>query len=142
MTVIMHIHDPGCKFAQDGNGNHEDAARRVSDSYNLHLLADKDGNQGRFLAFQLADGTGDGTAYASREDAIRGQHHNEKYCMFVPIRRTSMTVCQAATLLRSARMMYDLGNPQIERQVIIPRLTNEHQAKQMRRLQAQLNRRG
>lgn len=137
------IHEAGCtfnrtdfKWEKSALGEHEDAAKRVSDGYNLHLLADIDGNQGRWLAFRLSDGTSDGTTYASKDDAIRGQRHNEKYCMFLPIRRTSMSVCAAASLLRTSRMMYDLGNPQTERQELIPRLTRESQARQLQRLQA------
>jgi hypothetical protein len=137
------IHEAGCNFTRpefkwerSALGEHEDAAKRVSDGYNLHLLADRDGNQGRWLAFRLSDGTGDGTTYASKDDAIRGQRHNERYCMFLPLHRTSMSVCAAASLLRTSRMMYDLGNPQTERQELIPRLTRESQARQLQRLQA------
>ena len=137
------IHEAGCNFTKPGFkweksafGEHEDAAKRVSDIYNMHLMADKDGNQGRWVAFRLSDGSSDGTTYASKDDAIRGQRHNEKYCMFLPMRRTSMSICAAASLLRTSRMMYDLGNPQTERQQLIPRLTRENQARQLQRLQA------
>jgi hypothetical protein len=142
LAVTVSQHDRGCHYAQGPFGEHEDAAKRVSDGYNLHLLADREGNRGYWLAFRIDDGTGDNTCYAIRQDAIDHQL-DEKYCMFVPIRARSMTVCEAATLLRTARMLYKLGNKPDDMggRVIIPRLTNEHAARQMRQLELALQRR-
>jgi hypothetical protein len=133
MTVVL-IHDRGCRYALLGDGTHEDAAKRVSDGYNLHLTARGGEVAGKILAFRLADGTSDGTAYDNKAQAVYHQRHNERYCMFVRMRASSMTVCEAATLLRSARMLYDLGHHQGDRDhphgglQVIPRLTLEHQA--------------
>lgn len=135
MTVVL-LHDRGCRFAMLGDGSHEDAAKRVADGYNLHRVAGGEFNIGRVIAFQLADGTSDGTAYPDKPTAVRHQKHNERYCMFVRIRAASMSVCEAATLLRSARMLCDLGHHQGDRDhphgglQVIPRLAMRDQARQ------------
>jgi hypothetical protein len=132
MTAVL-IHDHGCRYALLGDGTHEDAAKRVADGYNLHRVARGYEVVGKILAFRLADGTSDGTAYDSKPDAVRHQRHGERFCMFVRIRTSSMTVCEAATLLRSARMLYDLGHHQGDLShprgglQVIPRLASRDQ---------------
>lgn len=138
MTLILR-HDPGCNYARESDGGHSDAAKRVADGYNLHLLAGRDNAVGRFLAFNLSDGRSDNALYDTKADAERHQHGHDRERLYVHVRATSMSACQAATLLRTARMLYDLGNHQTGDRVVIPRLTNEHQARQLARLQAILN---
>jgi hypothetical protein len=135
------VHDAGCRYARESDGGHSDASKRVADGYNLHRIASGDASVGRWLAFRLSDGRGDDTLYDSKADAERHQHHNEARCLYVRIGPRSMSVCSAATLLRSARMLYDLNNPQTGDREVIPRLTNEHQARQLARLQQLVNRR-
>lgn len=135
MTVTLHVHDTGCRYALLGDGTHEDAAKRVTDGYNLHRVAGGYDTVGKILAFRIQDGTSDGVAYDNKPQAVAHQRHNERYCMFVRVRTSSMTVCEAATLLRSARMLYDLGNRPDRSHPnggldLIPRLTSEHQVRQ------------
>jgi hypothetical protein len=146
MAIVM-LHDRGCRFAMLGDGSHEDAAKRVSDGYNLHRVAGGEFNIGRVIAFRLADGSHDGTAYPDKLTAVRHQKHNERLCMFVRVRTSSMSVCEAATLLRSARMLYDLGHNQGDRDhphgglQVIPRLANQDQVRQDAALLRALHRR-
>jgi hypothetical protein len=145
MAIVM-LHDRGCRYAMLGDGSHEDAAKRVADGYNLHRLA-HDFNVGRVLAFRLSDGAHDGTAYPDKATAVRHQRHNERWTMFVRIRTSSMSVCEAATLLRSARMLCDLGHHQADRDhphgglQVIPRLTSRDQIAQEAALFRALRRR-
>lgn len=133
MTVVVAVHDRGCRFAMLGDGTHEDAAKRVADGYNLHRVAQGYDAVGKVVAFRLADGSHDGTLYDSKADAVRHQRHNERLCMFVQVRTHSMTVCEAASLLRTARMLYDLGHHSGDRDAphggrqVIPRLASRDQ---------------
>lgn len=147
MTVKVVIHDQGCRYAMLGNGEHEDAAKRVADAYNLHRVAGGYETVGKILAFRLQDGSHDGVAYDTKPEAVYHQKHNERFCMFVRVRTQSMTVCEAATLLRSGRMLYDLGNNQADRDhpsgglQVIPRLANRDQVWQDMALLRALRRR-
>ena len=89
--------------------DHSDAAKRVSDIYNLHRIADAYGNIGFWFACALADGQSDMGLYESKQDAIRHQHHNENYYTFIQIVPSSMTPCEAEVMLKTARMIYDAG---------------------------------
>jgi hypothetical protein len=90
-------------------GDHSDAAKRVSDTFSLHRVADPFGNIGYWFAAALADGQTDGTLYASKQDAIKHQHHNENYYTFIQIVPASMTPCEAEVMLKVARMIYAAG---------------------------------
>lgn len=90
-------------------GDHSDAAKRVSDTYNLHRIADHYGNIGYWIACSLADGTSDNTLYQSKQDAIRHQHHNENYYTFIQIVLSTMTPCIGEVTLKVARMAYNKG---------------------------------
>jgi hypothetical protein len=147
VVTLVYVHQRGCRFAQLGDGSHDDAAKRAADAYNLHRIAGGDAAIGKVIAVKLADGTSDGVAYANKSEAVAHQRHNERYCMFVRIRATSMTVCEAASLLRSARMCYDLGAAQADRDhpkgglQLISRLTLEDAARQDAALYRALRRR-
>lgn len=90
-------------------GDHSDAAKRISDTYTLHRLADPYGNIGSWFAAALQDGTSDNTLYDSKPDAIRHQHHNENYYTFIQIVPAMMTPCEAEVMLKVARMIYAKG---------------------------------
>lgn len=140
MSKLVFQHDSGCRYARESDGGHSDASKRVSDEHNLHLIGS--GNRqaaGRWIACRLSDGSSDHVLYDTKPDAAAHQHHNERRMLFVRVALTSMSVCEAATLLRSARMLYDLGNDQSGDRVVIPRLTNEHQARQLARLQQSIH---
>jgi hypothetical protein len=106
--VVLVRHDRGCPFGQK-NKPHDDAAKRVYDTYHLHRSADIYGAVGKWFAAALADGTTDGQIYDSKKEAIRHQHHNEQYYTFIQITQAYMTVCSAQVMLDVARRLYDAG---------------------------------
>lgn len=93
----------------------QDAAKRMSDSVTLHLLADPVGNVGRWCAFALSDGRSDGVAYDSasppadpRAHAIRHQLHESLYC-YLCIQPNGLTPEDALIFLKFNRSLYDAG---------------------------------
>ena len=98
--VALVQHDRGCPH----RGPHSDAAMRVYDTYHLHRSAVGIYNViGKWFASSLNDGSTDGVLYDSRPDAIRHQHHNEKWFTFVQVTQANMTVCSAEVMLNIAR---------------------------------------
>lgn len=103
-------HQPRCPLInRNGFGDHSDAAKRVSDIYLMHRVADPYGNIGKWMACALADGSSDNVLYDSKQDAIRHQHHNENWYTFIQIVPSTMTPCEAEVMLKVARMAYDAG---------------------------------
>jgi hypothetical protein len=88
---------------------HEDAAKRLSDEYNLHRIAAPYDSIGKWFAVSLAEGKGDGVLYDSKRDCIIHQHHMEEYYTFIKIVPTTMNVCEASVMLSVARRAYDNG---------------------------------
>lgn len=94
-------------YAQPGPlGLYSDAARRASDTINMHLLADREGNNGRWVAIRLSDGGSDGKVYDCKCDAIRFQLH-EKQCVYVQIQPVGLDYRDADILIRMHRQYYD-----------------------------------
>lgn len=127
-------HDMGCWFARprdehDRELPHTDAAKRVSDTYMLHRVANPDNAVGKWFAVHLADGSGDGVLYDSRRDCIRHQKHNSKWFAYIKIAPCGMSVCEAESFLRSSRLAYAatgnlLSDP--DREIIQPLTREEH----------------
>lgn len=90
-------------------GDHTDAAKRLSDVYSLHRIADPYGNIGSWFAASLADGESDMVLYDTKRACIRHQHHNENFYTYVQIVPSMMTPCEAEVMLKVARMAYDKG---------------------------------
>ena len=90
-------------------GAYSDAARRISDAMTLHLLADKDGNRGKWLAFRLSDGTSDGVVYDDPVAAADAQLHY-KQCAYIQIHFGGITPRAASVMLDYYRRVYDAGN--------------------------------
>lgn len=88
---------------------HSDAAKRVSEEYQLHRLADLYGSIGKWIAVALADGRSDHVLYDSKREAVRHQHHNEQWYAFIRIGPHTMTSCDAEIFLRMVRNLYDAG---------------------------------
>lgn len=110
MAGVFASHDESCPPRnRTALGGHSDAAKRMSDEYNLHRTAGGLDTVGHWIACRLSDGSSDHVLYARRREAVRKQHHNEQQYAFVQIRPTSMSVCEAASFLRFARMAYDAG---------------------------------
>lgn len=135
---VLVKHDGGCRYARPEHGGHSDAAKRMSDHYNLHKAAGA--LDGWWLAFALADGAHDGEAYPSKGDAVRHQHHREWWFCFVKIVPGTMSTCQAESLLymyrQQARLKLADRDDKRGGYDIIPRLTLEDHWAQMRALQS------
>jgi len=119
---------------------YSDAARRTADTWNLHRTADPHGSIGKWFAVALTDGTGDGVLYDTRVECIRHQHHDEKYYAYLQLAPTTMTDKEAETFLTVQRKLYDNNMRVIDPDApgggpeLIPRMTREDQASQVRRL--------
>lgn len=136
MTALIK-HDQHCR----SRSGHTDDAKRISDAYRLHRMAGAGlgiDNVGRWLAFALADGKGDGVLYDSRGDAVRHMGHNELYFCYVQIVPKDMTVCDAELYLAVQRRMYHKNIRLMDRDapsggmVQIPRLSREDNVSLMR----------
>lgn len=117
---------------------HSDAAKRVSDTFTLHRLADPIGNIGKWFAVALSTGQSDNVLYDSRSDCVLHQHHDEMWYAYIQIIPANMAVCDAETFLATHRKLYDQGIRLTDRdhhaggRVMIPRVTREDQMAQMR----------
>lgn len=117
---------------------HDDAARRIADTYNLHLLGGGHASIGRWFAARLEDGNATDTLYDTKRDAVRHQHHDEQFYTFIKIGPHDMDVCSAAVMLKVARSIFDKGirlaDPDDVNggKDIIKRVTAEDQHAQMR----------
>lgn len=113
---------------------HSDEAKRLSDEYRLHRLADPIGSIGKFFAAKIQDCTSDHTLYDTWDDAV--EHHmspDPAYWMYVQVVPADMPVCQAETFLKIQRIYFEKGinRPQDKRKPI-PRLLTEDMNAQMR----------
>lgn len=149
MTVLV-AHDPGCRWARlgaeaeiDGEGRvtgvrspgygHSDAAKRFSDTYNLHRAA---GTVSGWIAVAYADGTGGADVYDTRRDAVADHWPNEDRFFYCTLAEPSMTVCAAESVLRYKRVMSEIEQPDRDAPggglEVIPRLASEDQEAQIR----------
>lgn len=130
------IHQRGCPIINRTPFNdHSDAAKRIADTYNLHRVADPYGNIGYWIACSLEDGTSDNTLYESKPAAIKHQHHNENWFVFLQIVPASFTACEAEVFLKQCRMLYAKGGRMTDgfsRHELIRRLGWEDQIAQSR----------
>jgi len=97
-------HESWCKIA-----THSDAAKRLSDTYNLHRIALGIDANGKWFAVSLAEGRGDDVLYDSKLDCVNHQKHNERYYTFIKIVPSNMKSCEAEVMLSTARRLYDKG---------------------------------
>jgi hypothetical protein len=135
---VLVRHDAGCRYARPAVGGHSDAAKRMSDHYNLHKTCGA--ITGHWLAFALADGAHDGTVYESKLEAVVHQHHGEWWCAFIRIGPSAMSVCEAESQLVWQRQQAKLKLPDRDDSRggldVIRRLTVEDQARQTAALRA------
>lgn len=140
MIPVLVKHDPGCRYARERDGGHSDASKRLSDTYNLHRLAG--GRNGQVFAVRLSDGTTDGVLYDTRAECVRHQHHNEHWYAYVRLGASSMTICEAASVLYMARSASHLQLADRDDKhggmTVIPRLTAEDFDRQIRALRGEL----
>jgi hypothetical protein len=100
-----------------------DAARRMAEAVNLHVLACAADRDQRtvppFIAIDLADGRcPDGTLYDSRADAVR--HQKSDYRFYVKIGPATMSDREALVCLMYARRAYATGHVFAEEEVVMP----------------------
>lgn len=134
MTAVAVAHDLNCPRTKAA---HSDAAKRVSDSYNLHRAAAGHDAIGQWFAAALADGRTDQVLYPSKLAAAAHQHHDEQRYAFVRIGPFSMSPCEAESLLVVQRVAERRGLPRVDLDhragglEVIPRLTVEDQRAQV-----------
>ena len=134
MTVLHELRCP----LSGTDIEHTDAAKRLSDTYRLHRLADPIGSIGHWFAASLSNCDSDRTIYDTRRDAVTHQHHDELYYFYVQIIPSDMNPCQAESHLSGQRTMSNAGIRLTDRdhhsggRVMIPRLTVEDQQSLMR----------
>ena len=147
--MILVVHDHGCGWGRvgteaelDSDGKvigaklgygHTDAAKRFSDTYNLHHAA---GVTSGWIAVRYSDG-GDGLdVFDTREEAVEHKWPNEDryfYCTLAAA--PTLSVCAAESLLRWKRIMSDVERADREASggglEVIPFLTKEDRAAQV-----------
>lgn len=104
-------------------GEEWDAAQRMAEAVNLHVVADRANREHRttaaYIAIDLKDGRcPDGTLYDSRSEATRHQSSNERF--YVKIGPETMQPREAVTLLLLARRAYRKGVVFSEEEQIMP----------------------
>lgn len=144
MTVLVK-HDHGCKWGRfDGTVNehaeiltgevrpgHSDAAKRFSDTFNLHHAA---GQARGWIAVGYADGDGGADVYDTRAEAVAHMWpRDDRYFYCLLSASPSMTVCEAEALLRWKRVMREVEAPAAEAGLeVIPRLARQDTEAQIR----------
>lgn len=118
--------------------SHSDAAKRLSDTFNLHRIGAPYDSIGKWFAATLADGSSDDVLYDDKLSCVTHQKHNERYYTFIKIIPSTMKPCEAEVMLKTARTMYDKGMRMTDPDHkhggpdLITRLTVEDQLNQMR----------
>jgi hypothetical protein len=103
-----------------------DAANRMRDAVNLHVVAGALGVRERhlqWLAIRLEDGRSDGTVYESRKDAVRHTQLKSRGWFYVKVGADSMGEKEAIIVLQQARQAYKAGVVFAEEEPITPQLT-------------------
>lgn len=99
-----------------------DAAQRMADAVNLHVLADRAQREQRstapYVAIDLEDGSSDGVLYDSRAQATRAQRSD--YRFYVKVGPATMSAKEAVVLLLYARRAHRAGVVFSEEEPIMP----------------------
>lgn len=95
----------------------DEAAKRMADIVSMHAVV---GHYGKWAAFALADGRSDTTAYDTRDEAIRHQHHNEDRYTFILIPPSGMTAKEGKEVLSFWRAIRDAGYKAADPQIAMP----------------------
>jgi len=146
---VLTAHDPGCRWARAGaeaqisehgrvtgqastGAGHSDAAKRFSDTYNLHRAA---GVTCGWIAVRYFDGSGGADVYPSRAEAVAAMWPWEDDYFYATLTAPSMSVCAADSVLRFKRVMSEMERPDRDAPggglEVIPRLTREDQEAQI-----------
>lgn len=99
-----------------------DAALRLSDRYNLHLLALGEGAWWQYIAVRLSDGGGISDLYPSRESAILHQiapeHHT--YVRVVPGGMSPLAAARFLAVSRAIKSRHRTDLHRVEAEPILP----------------------
>jgi len=99
-----------------------DAARRMCDAVNLHVVVARGADRPGFVAINLEDGRSpDNVLYHSRPDAVR-HNRNNPYRFYVKVGKQTMGEREALIVLMQARQAYKMGVVFAEEEVITPML--------------------
>lgn len=85
-----------------------DAAKRASEAYNLHRVADPHGSVNKWIVIKLQDGSSDNVLYDTKRDAVR-HVSDERFYMFVKVGPWPFTEQEAAVWLTTNRKLYEKG---------------------------------
>lgn len=104
-----------------------DAANRMRDAVNLHVLAGTFGTQERrigFVAIHLSDGRAyQNTLFDTRRDAVRATQNQEKGWFYVKVGAETMGEREAIIVLQMSRQAFKNGVVFAEEEPIIPMLS-------------------
>lgn len=134
--LVLNGHAPKCC---QRTLPHTDAAKRLSDSVNLHYAAIGFDSARHWIAVRLEDGSGGNELYDTKRDAVRHQL-DEFLCAYICLTGTPMNVCEAEIILKMHRQAYDNGFRLVDPDArhggrdIIPRVALEDRRKQIRAL--------
>lgn len=138
---VLVKHDIGCRHARPADGGHSDAAKRLSDTYNLHKAAGSP--VGWWFSVHYEDGSGGDDLFMSKADAVRHFWPYEDVRFYCKLGPASMSVCEAESVLAWHRQASSLRTTDRDNRHggydVIPRLTVEHHARQMRALRGEVN---
>jgi len=118
----------------------KEAGKRMSDILNLALVIHGPAITGRWMAFKLADGSGDNVVYDTRADAISHQFH-ETLAHYEQMRPKGWSADECAMTLHYARAAYDAGwRPEREAPAPIMPVRLEDKAQKTRQLRRRTRR--
>lgn len=139
-AVLTGEHGWGCKFARADHGGHTDAARRLSDVYNLHKAAGSP--VGWIFSVALSDGSGGDELFATKAEAVDYYFPWEDWRAYLKLGPQSMDVCEAESVMAWQRQTSALGTTGRDYRrgglEVIPRLNVEDMARQYAALRGEL----
>lgn len=103
-----------------------DAAARMRDAINLHVVAGTLGVRDRelqWVAIKLEDGRSDGEVYASRKDAVRHTMNKSRGWFYAKIGAQTMGERESLIVLQQARQAFKAGIVFAEEDVATPMLS-------------------
>lgn len=102
-------HQVWCQHKADNHQGNMDISKLIADEYMMHRVAGVE-TMGKFLAFDLQDGSSDHTLYETHRDAVRHQGAgNENRRLYIRMMAPSMNACEAYVMLKTARSAYSHG---------------------------------
>lgn len=140
MTVLV-VHDIGCRYVRPRDGGHSDAAKRLSDTYNLHKAAGAP--LGWIFSVSLADGSGGDELFPAKAAAVSYFWPYEDWRCYLKLGPASMSVCEAESVMEWQRQVSQLRTHDRDDSRggldVIPRLNQEDQARQLAAIRGELN---